>query len=133
MLTFLKANLSSSIASFIDYLATIFLVSFFRVDVIKASVTGTVCGGVVNFVIGRNWVFSSKESKVHHQAYRYGLVWVGNLALNTAGVYVFTKLLKVYYVISKAFVSLVVGFFYNYTLQKRFVFKSPQTEYDEID
>ncbi len=123
MVTFLKANLSSSIASLLDYLITIFLVSFFNIDVVLASAIGTVCGGVVNFIMGRHWVFNSKAHKVHHQASRYALVWVGNLALNTGGMFLFTKVLKVHYVISKAFVSLVVGFCYNYTLQKRFVFK----------
>ncbi len=124
MVTFFKANLSSSIASFIDYLITIFLVSFFKVDVVIASASGTVCGGIANYVMGRHWVFDAKHHKIHHQAFRYGLVWVGNLILNTGGVYLFVNVLKVHYVISKAFVSLVVGFCYNYTLQKRYVFKN---------
>lgn len=124
MLTFLKANISSSIASFCDYLVTIFLVSFFRIDVVIASATGTVCGGVLNFFIGRTWVFESRKRKVHQQAFRYGIVWTGNLILNTGGMYVLTKLLKVHYVVAKLFVSLIVGFCYNYVLQKKYVFKN---------
>lgn len=124
MITFLKANISSSIASFFDYLITIFLVSFFKIDVVIASTTGTIFGGILNFLIGRNWVFQSKKRKVHQQAVRYGMVWVGNLALNTGGMFVLTKLLKVHFVISKLFVSLIVGFGYNYTMQKKFVFKN---------
>lgn len=124
MITFLKANLSSSIASFLDYLVTIFLVSFFRADVVIASTTGTLCGGILNFLIGRNWVFESKQRKVQQQAVRYGVVWTGNLLLNTGGMYVLTKILKVHYVVAKPFVSLLVGFCYNYTLQKRYVFKN---------
>ncbi len=124
MLTFLKANISSSIASFADYLVTIFLVSFFRFDVVIASTTGTVCGGILNFLIGRTWVFESRKRKVHQQAMRYGLVWVGNLILNTGGMYLLTKLLKIQYVVAKIFVSLIVGFCYNYTLQKKYVFKN---------
>jgi len=124
MITFLKANISSSIASFFDYLITIFLVSFFKIDVVIASTTGTICGGILNFLIGRNWVFESKKRKVHQQAVRYGIVWIGNLLLNTGGMFVFTKLLKVHFVVSKLFVSLIVGFGYNYNMQKRFVFKN---------
>lgn len=123
MATFLKANLSSTIASLIDYLITIFLVSVYKVDVVIASATGTICGGIVNYIVGRHWVFDAKHDKIHHQAFRYGLVWVGNLILNTSGVYLMVNILQINYVISKAFVSLVVGFCYNYTLQKRFVFK----------
>lgn len=124
MLTFLKANISSSFASFFDYLVTIFLVSFFRVDVVIASTTGTVFGGILNFMIGRNWVFQSKKRKVHQQAVRYGMVWVGNLLLNTGGMYLLTKIFRVHFIPAKVFVSLLVGFGYNYTLQKRYVFKN---------
>lgn len=124
MLTFFKANISSSIASFFDYLITIFLVSFFRVDVVVASSTGTVCGGAVNFFIGRTWVFESRKRKVHQQAFRYGIVWTGNLVLNTGGMLVLTKILSVHYIPAKLFVSLMVGFCYNYVLQKKYVFKN---------
>ena len=124
MLTFLKANISSSIASFFDYLVTIFLVNFFKVDVVIASTTGTVLGGVVNFLIGRTWVFESRKRKVHQQAFRYGVVWTGNLFLNSGGMFLLTKTLKIHYVIAKIFVSLIVGFCYNYVLQKKYVFKN---------
>ena len=124
MLTFLKANISSSIASFLDYLVTVFLVSLFRIDVVVASSTGTVCGGILNFFIGRTWVFESRKRKVHKQVFRYGIVWTGNLVLNTGGMYVLTKLLLVHYLPAKLFVSLLVGFCYNYVLQKKYVFKN---------
>ena len=124
MITFLKANISSSIASFFDYLVTIFLVSFFKVDVVIVSATGTICGGVLNFLVGRNWVFKSRQRKAHQQALRYGVVWGGNLMLNTGGMYLLTRLLKVHYVVAKFVVSFVVGICYNYTLQKKFVFKN---------
>jgi putative flippase GtrA len=123
MITFLKANISSSIASFFDYLITVFLVNFFRVDVVIASTTGTLCGGIINFLIGRNWVFESKNRKAKNQAARYGIVWVGNLLLNTGGMYLMTKVFRIHYVVSKLFVSLIVGFGYNYNMQKRYVFK----------
>lgn len=123
MLTFLKANISSSIASFFDYLVTIFLVNFLEVDVVIASTIGTVCGGVLNFMIGRTWVFESRKRKVREQAIRYGMVWVGNLILNVGGMYLMTKKLRIHYVFAKLIVSLIVGFCYNYTLQKKYVFK----------
>ena len=127
MITFLKANLSSSIASLVDYLVTILLVSFFRIDIVIASATGTICGGIINFLIGRYWVFVSKtekSDKVSGQAFRYAIVWLGNLILNTGGVFVFTKVLRIHYAISKIVVSLIVAFGYNYILQKKFVFKN---------
>lgn len=111
------------IASLFDYLIYISLVRFFHFDIVVASATGTVCGGVLNFIIGRNLVFVSTEEKVSPQIMRYALVWAGNLLLNTGGVFVFTKLLDIHYAISKLIVSLTVAFGYNYPLQKNFVFK----------
>lgn len=123
MVIFLKANVASLTASFLDYVVTICLVSFFHVEVVKASMIGTICGGILNFFIGRNWVFVSKRRKVHQQALRYAWVWVGNLMLNTGGMFILTRISAAHYVIWKIVVSLLVGFFYNYMLQKKYVFK----------
>ncbi len=123
MATFIRANIASLSASFIDYLVTILLVTFLKMDPFMASVTGTVCGGIFNFVIGRNWVFQSKSARVHHQAFRYALVWTGNLILNASGMFYLLKVAGVYYVIAKVIISVLVGVGYNYVLQKKFVFK----------
>lgn len=130
MATFFKANIASIIASFFDYLVTVLLVTFFHVDVVVASVAGTVCGGILNFIIGRNWVFQSKTTRVHVQATKYVIVWVGNLILNASGMYLLAKVAGIYYVIAKLIVSLIVGFGYNYVLQKRYVFKKPVEVFD---
>ena len=126
MITFLKANAASTVASLFDYLIYISLIRFFNINVVVASATGTVCGGILNFIIGRYWVFVSNKEKASPQIFRYALVWVGNLLLNTGGVFVFTKLLNIHYAISKLIVSLIVAFGYNYPLQKYFVFKKTE-------
>jgi len=123
MLTFLKANVSSLVASFCDYLITIFLVRFFQINVVAASAVGTICGGVINFLIGRYWAFSSKQDNATNQAGRYFLVWLGNLGLNTGGLYLLTLFTPIHYVPAKLIVSTVVAVGYNYPLQKLFVFK----------
>ncbi len=123
MATFVKANISSLTATAIDYMITIALVTFLSVDPVIASVTGTLFGGIANFFIGRYWVFQSREARVHQQAIRYVLVWIGNLILNASGMYLLTNIAKVYYLISKVIVSITVGVGYNYFLHKKFVFK----------
>lgn len=137
---FLKAQTSSLTASSADLLATVVLKEVFHIWFLTASVAGTIIGGITNFLVNRNWVFDARNEKqfegdenelpffgekAHHvsiQAFRYSLVWTGNLALNAAGVYLLTHYMSVSYMISKVFVSLLVGFTYNYVLQKRFVF-----------
>src|SRR5690349_767181 len=97
MVTFIKANVSSVIASVCDYLMTVAAVQWLHMDVVAGGVTGTVTGGVVNFCINRQWVFSSVEIKAHKQAIRYAFVWLGNLLLNATGMYLLTKKAGMFY------------------------------------
>jgi putative flippase GtrA len=124
MITFLKANVASLAASLSDFMMTLLLVQWCQVNVVMAAATGTVTGGIVNFFIGRHWVFSPGDEKIVKQLWKYALVWTGNLFLNTGGVYVFACQFGLHYTISKVVVSLMVAFLYNYPLQKNFVFSN---------
>lgn len=123
MIIFLKANLSSIVSSLFDYLVHIVLVKYFNIDVVVASAAGTITGGTINFLIGRQWVFNGKDDSIQSQATRYLFVWIGNFVLNTTGVFILAKIFDVHYVTSKILVSLTVAFAYNYPFQKYFVFK----------
>lgn len=123
MITFLKAQAASLGATLVDYVMTFLLFEAAGVDFWVASATGNISGGVVNFLIGRNWVFDATDGKRRKQAFRYLLVWNGNLLLNAGGVYVATELVHVNEVATKVIVSLLVGFTYNYFLQKKYVFR----------
>jgi putative flippase GtrA len=122
MATFLKAQASSLTATAVDYLVTFLLQILFHWSM-PASILGTVSGGVVNFTMNRSWVFEARGKKIQSQAIKYILVWIGNLILVTVGVFVLIKWGGLDLMVAKIIVSLIVGFFYNYILQKRFVFK----------
>ena len=123
MATFVKAQVSSATASFLDFLTTLVCKQVLNFGVIMGSATGTIVGGVVNFLIGRNWVFESSEGRIRNQAVKYFLVWLGNLVLTTSGVYAVTHFFHLSnYVISKIIVSCIIGVPYNYLMQKKFVF-----------
>jgi len=122
MATFLKAQASSLTATAVDYLVTFLLQILFHWSM-PASILGTVSGGVVNFTMNRSWVFEARSKKIQSQAIRYILVWIGNLILVTVGVFVLIKWGGLDLMVAKIIVSLIVGFFYNYFLQKKFVFK----------
>lgn len=131
MIEFLKANIASLIASFFDYILTIMAVQIFGMNVVLASFAGNVFGGIVNFMLGRNWVFSAQQSGRWKQASRYFIVWIGNLLLNSSGMYLFTKT-SLYYITAKIITSIAVAVGYNYPLQKRYVFKKKRIEYDAV-
>jgi putative flippase GtrA len=123
MLTFLKAQAASLVASGADFLITVLLVEIAGINPLPALIEGTVCGGIINFIINRYWVFNAGRKKTQVQVIRYSLVWTGSLLLNASGFYLLTHFTNFHYILSKILVSLLVGFLYNYFLQKRFVFK----------
>lgn len=124
LVQFLKAQGSSLIATIIDFSVTNLLLRFFTIDKVLASVSGTISGGITNFLVNRFFVFNTdKNSTSKAEASRYIVVWIGNLLLNAGGIHVLAELLNWDINVSKIIVSLCVGFFYNYPLQKKFVFK----------
>lgn len=123
MITFIKAQAASLMATIVDFSIYIILVEGFHAWYLAASIAGTISGGVANFMLGRKWVFRSTDRKIPVQAIKYMLVWGGNLLLVSGGVYALKQFGGVNYIAAKVVVSIVVGFSYNYLLQKRFVFK----------
>ena len=148
MITFLKANIASLVASLTDFLITVLLVQWCGASVVTAAAAGTVTGGIINFLIGRHWVFKRRtqnaerktQNKMHQtklysalsvkrlafsvQLGKYALVWTGNLLLNTGGVYILACQAGLHYTVAKITASLLVAFLYNYPLQKNFVFSN---------
>ncbi|WP_406823419.1 GtrA family protein [Pedobacter sp. KACC 23697] len=124
MLTYLKAQASSLIASATDFGVTIIAVNLFGLWYLAASITGTISGGVVNFYVNRKWVFQSQSKEVKWQVFRYILVWAGNLIIVTAGVLIFTHFFNLNYVLAKVLSAVLTGVSYNYIMQKQFIFSS---------
>ena len=58
---FIKAQLSSYVASLIDFLVTILLVKLSGLFYLYATFLGSVVGGVVNCVINYGWVFHADD------------------------------------------------------------------------
>ncbi|WP_316828647.1 GtrA family protein [Pedobacter miscanthi] len=124
MLTYLKAQASSLMASATDFGATIIAVNLFGLWYLAASIIGTICGGFFNFYVNRKWVFQSRSKEVKWQAFRYILVWLGNLAIVTSGVFILTHFFNLNYVLAKVVSSVLTGISYNYIMQRQFIFTS---------
>ena len=122
MYVFLKAQLSSFIASIADFLTTFILVQVLAIPYIPGSIAGTVLGGCINFYMNRKWTFNAEEKNIKIQIAKYITVWVGNVALVTLGVYLLTHFMGINYLASKICTSILVGASYNYLMQKHFIF-----------
>lgn len=135
---FLKAQLSAQVASAVDFFTTILLVKLFGLFYLYATFLGAVVGGVVNCVINYGWVFHAAGCKKKYVALKYFLVWGGSILLNTWGTFALTEwltgmnwinsLLGYYvdnvFILAKIVVALLVGFFWNYQLQRVFVYRN---------
>jgi putative flippase GtrA len=128
---FLKSQIASSAGTAVDFITATTLVHLFEHNIVQANLTGNIAGGITNFYLGRIWVFNSKQHALHSQFIRYVLVWIGNVFLNTGGVFLMTRYTTINFIYSKVIVSVLIGFFYNYLLQHKFVFKKDDTvEYE---
>jgi putative flippase GtrA len=123
MITFTKAQLVSLIVTGLDFLVTLLLVQWAGVPYLAGSATGTLSGGTAHFMISRTWVFQAQERKWSAQLTRYMLVWIGNFLLNVSGLYLLTHYTGINYLIAKIIIAIIVAVFYNYVLQKKYVFK----------
>jgi putative flippase GtrA len=119
---FFKAQASSLAATAMDF-STSLLLNRLGLWYLSANIAGSVAGGITNFLINRKWVFEKGTQRVDVQAVKYILVWTGNMLLNAGGVWVLKNYEILPYVYAKITVALIVGFTYNYIIQKRFVFK----------
>ena len=124
MKTFIKVNIAAIIATIIDFSFTFFLKQIIQIDAVLASIFGTILGGMINFLIGRVWVFNTPEIPFIQQGRRYFITWIGNLLLNASGVYILIKIIGVQYLFAKMATAITVAIGYNYPLQKKYVFKT---------
>ena len=137
ILMFLRAQISAQMATIADFLVTILLVKLFEVYYVYATLAGAVYGGIVNCVINYKWTFKSDGKKIH-VAVKFIIVWFCSIWLNTWGTYTLTESLGRipwvrdtlsqhfgdFFIIPKIVVSIIVALFWNYNMQRYFVYRN---------
>ncbi len=121
---FTKAQASAIIATTIDFLLSLFAYEVCGINYVVSSFIGALSGGIVNCVVNYRWVFGSDGQHKRYVALKYLIVWTGSIVLNTAGTYLLTELTGSYFIWSKAVVSVVVAFLWNYQMQRFFVYRN---------
>ncbi len=124
MKLFLKAQLSSLLATAVDFLLMVAAVELLHIHYTLAVVVGAVGGALTNFIINRYWSFQAAQAPVKQQGLKYALVWVGSLLLNVSGVYLFTRFAGLSYLAARVIVAVSVGLGFNFVLQKQYVFNA---------
>ncbi len=121
--SFFRYVIVSGLATAVDFGVLVLLTEVFGIWYLFSATIGAISGGVVGFLLGRNWAFMSTGSKAMYQAVKYSLVWIGSILLNVGLLYIIVEWIDIQYVIAKIIVAIVVGLGYNYTLQKYYIFK----------
>lgn len=122
MKLFFRAQLSSLLATAIDFIMMVLAVEAFHLHYTVAVVMGAISGAAANFTVNRYWSFGAAKTSFRQQGIRYVLVWAGSVLLNVSGVYLLTHFLEVPYLLSRIVIAVLVGLTFNYLLQKQFVF-----------
>jgi len=145
---FLRAQLTSQAATWIDNLIAFTLKKTLDIAKVKsigflesyvfATIIGQIIGGLTVCFLNYKFTFKPQNLKFKHILFKFFLVWLGSLFLNTYFTFLLTEWLKTQPLILKIFgaknpddvfilvkltISLLVGFFWNYTMYHRFVYK----------
>lgn len=133
--TFLRSIVSSQCASWIDLGTGFVLFAWLRFSPALATATGAVCGGIVNCIINYKFTFRADNVDWRAVAVKYALIWGGSILLNTfgtSGLYYLIKDLDWleilgfkrdgYFALARLFVSLMVSWFWNFPMQRYFVY-----------
>ena len=135
--TFLRSSVSSQIASWIDMGTGFVLFAFCHLAPWLSTAIGAVAGGIVNCCINYRFTFHASSVPVKAVAVKYLIIWMGSLCLNVYGTQLVYTLLQHltfledlgfrpngYYAAARLSVSLVVSIFWNFLLQKNFVYRN---------
>ncbi len=126
MKTLVRNTVTSVFTTALDFGVLAGLVELFHVHYVLATFFGTVVGATSNFFINRHWSFEATEAEhggMHWQIARFLPVQVGSSGLQTLGVWAFTDYEHLPYLGSKLVVAALVYLFWNYPMNRWFVFR----------
>lgn len=136
VIEFGKAQISSLISTACDFLMTAFVFRLLH-HVVASTAAGAVTGGIVNCIINYRWTFSGTSRSKQAVMWRYVLVWIGSVLLNTGGTEYGVKGVQLLgdalqvdlsqslsiVLIVKAIVAVLVALLWNFLMQKYYVYR----------
>lgn len=141
--SFVRAAAASQTASWVDLFTGFALFAWLGFGTATATAIGAILGGVINCIINFKFTFHAQGVSWRAVALKYMLVWIGSLLLNTYGTAGLYYLLDHwswlesigfnadgYYAAARLTTSLLVSWFWNFILQRCFVYRL--TSFDPI-
>ncbi len=121
--TFIKYNAVAITATAVDFLFLVFFTEVLGFWYLFSAIIGSTIGGFVAFLLERNWTFKKTDGVIRKQAFRYLLIWLTSLLLNTVFLYLFVDILQIQYILSKVAVAVLVSVGFNFFTHKYYIFK----------
>lgn len=118
---FIKGQLSSSLATAVDWVLMSSLIAF-GVNYLYGAAAGALAGALTDFSVKKWWVFQVGAGKLHGQAFRYALVSAASAGLNCLLAYGLVSGLGAPEVPGVIGASIVIGFVWNYPMHRLYVF-----------
>ena len=141
--TFLRSGFSSQSSGILDLLTGFALFAWLGLPVWLSSAIGAVAGGILNCILNYRFTFRATNCPWKAVIVKYVMVWCGSMLLNSGGTeglyYVLSRwhwldLLGFkpdgYYAASRLTVSILVSWFWNFLLQRYFVYRP--TRFDPV-
>ncbi len=122
VLRFIKAQLSSSVATGVDWALLVILIAL-GVHYLLAVVAGALAGAATDFSVKKWWVFKSGGGRLHGQAARYVGVSAVSAGLNCLLAYGIVDGLRFPKTPGVIAASAAVGFAWNYPMHRFYVFR----------
>jgi len=142
LFTFMRSFVSSQAGSWVDLGSRMLFYSIILVGVDQfyrsnlSVAIGAVLGGIVNCIINYKFTFHAAGQSVKAVSVKYILVWTGSLLLNMYGTTFLARPLSKWtllidwgftedgiFATSTLIVALLVSWFWNFLLQRRFVYR----------
>lgn len=134
---FLRSVITSQISAYTDFIVSFVFYALISLSAGLSAMIGATAGGVVNCLINYKFTFRMRESSYLAIGVKFFLVWLGSLLLNTFGTQYLTNLLdnstlldsvnmvdNIRFTIARVVTSIIVSVFWNFLLQRYFVFRS---------
>ncbi|HSO34337.1 MAG TPA: GtrA family protein [Labilithrix sp.] len=118
----LRHQAGAVVATVVDFSIMIALVSLAGASPALGTAFGAASGGVVNFLLGRRWIFRATSHGAAPQAGRYAMVSAGSLLLNTGAMHVLAGPLHHPFVAARVGVAVLVSVLWNFPMHRTFVF-----------
>jgi putative flippase GtrA len=125
--TFARAQFSAFVCGMCDYVIMILLTEFTKIHYTISIAIACTIGAIMNFSVNKYWTFYSHKSSykfsLSQQLWRFLFVVVSSIGLKILGTYLLTAYVHIDYKISRLITDMIVSIFYNYMLQRYWVFK----------